>query len=339
MSSLAKRYNISDVGLAKVCRKLQIPVPPRGYWAKVRNGYKITRPPLPKLLPKQLASATISPLFPVAREIPEEVQKQQAFEAAPENRISEAYFSRKLHPLVQTTKQIVTGKLGASREVAPLNLRVSKNSRERALHLLSALFYACEERGYSVTADKDKGALLIVQEESITFSLEEPSRRITIPESKRKNSWDPRFELEPTGKLTLRVQEWADNVRRSWSDGAKQKLEDKLNDVMCDLVEISLALRKQRLERERQQAIWQEQARQRALYEERKRQLETDIKQLNEATRLRDFAEQIMKRLGTEDDQMLLQSWCDWVLRVAASFDPTSDGAAVFVNRYKMEER
>jgi hypothetical protein len=31
MLNVSKRYNISDVCLAKVCRKMHIPVPPRGY--------------------------------------------------------------------------------------------------------------------------------------------------------------------------------------------------------------------------------------------------------------------------------------------------------------------
>lgn len=31
---VAKKYGISDVGLAKVCRKLSIPLPGRGYWTK-----------------------------------------------------------------------------------------------------------------------------------------------------------------------------------------------------------------------------------------------------------------------------------------------------------------
>ena len=61
MSSLAKRYNISDVALAKVCRKLQVPVPPRGYWARIRNGYKVTKPPLPQLPRGKQTSATVSP--------------------------------------------------------------------------------------------------------------------------------------------------------------------------------------------------------------------------------------------------------------------------------------
>jgi hypothetical protein len=35
--------------VAKACRKLQIPVPPRGYWARVKNGQKIKKPPLPEV--------------------------------------------------------------------------------------------------------------------------------------------------------------------------------------------------------------------------------------------------------------------------------------------------
>jgi len=31
MATLAKKYGISDVGLAKVCRKLSIPLPGRGH--------------------------------------------------------------------------------------------------------------------------------------------------------------------------------------------------------------------------------------------------------------------------------------------------------------------
>ena len=38
MMQVAKRYSISDVGLAKICKKMNIPRPPRGYWAKKSYG-------------------------------------------------------------------------------------------------------------------------------------------------------------------------------------------------------------------------------------------------------------------------------------------------------------
>jgi hypothetical protein len=48
-SEVSKSYGISGVMLGKVCRKLMVPVPPRGYWARVQNGQKIKKPSLPKL--------------------------------------------------------------------------------------------------------------------------------------------------------------------------------------------------------------------------------------------------------------------------------------------------
>jgi hypothetical protein len=49
MRQLAKRYEISDVGLTKICKKMDIPTPPRGYWAKRTNGQCVEKAALPPL--------------------------------------------------------------------------------------------------------------------------------------------------------------------------------------------------------------------------------------------------------------------------------------------------
>lgn len=49
MVVVAPRYGLSDVGLAKICRSLAIPIPSRGYWAKVKAGRIMRRVPLPEL--------------------------------------------------------------------------------------------------------------------------------------------------------------------------------------------------------------------------------------------------------------------------------------------------
>jgi hypothetical protein len=56
VQAVAKSYGISGVRLGKVCRTLQVPVPPRGYWARVQNGYSARRPSLAKRSDRQLAS-------------------------------------------------------------------------------------------------------------------------------------------------------------------------------------------------------------------------------------------------------------------------------------------
>ena len=44
---LAKRIGLSDVAIAKACRKAGIPMPPLGYWAKKAAGKRVSQRPLP----------------------------------------------------------------------------------------------------------------------------------------------------------------------------------------------------------------------------------------------------------------------------------------------------
>jgi hypothetical protein len=56
--TVAKSYGVSSVWLGKVCRQLNVPVPPRGYWARVRSGGKGRKPPLPVLRMKPESTVT-----------------------------------------------------------------------------------------------------------------------------------------------------------------------------------------------------------------------------------------------------------------------------------------
>lgn len=48
VTEVAKELGLSDVAVAKRCRQVQVPVPPRGYWARVSAGQTPRRIPLPK---------------------------------------------------------------------------------------------------------------------------------------------------------------------------------------------------------------------------------------------------------------------------------------------------
>lgn len=45
-SEIANELGISDVAVGKLCEKLQVPKPPRGYWARVEAGQMPRRPAL-----------------------------------------------------------------------------------------------------------------------------------------------------------------------------------------------------------------------------------------------------------------------------------------------------
>ncbi len=98
---LAASYGISNVALAKVCRKLNVPVPGRGYWAKVAAGHPAEQRPLPRTA-KQL-TATIRPVRPksedeVAARVPttETLNRIGSIDAAP---------TARPHPLTVRTRR------------------------------------------------------------------------------------------------------------------------------------------------------------------------------------------------------------------------------------------
>jgi hypothetical protein len=61
MRQLAEVYGLSDVGLAKICDRHDIPRPGRGYWAKKEHGKPVEHTPLPMQHPNCSISASLPP--------------------------------------------------------------------------------------------------------------------------------------------------------------------------------------------------------------------------------------------------------------------------------------
>jgi hypothetical protein len=51
MQKIAQSFGISDVALAKQCKKANIPVPNRGYWARKQAGKSVIQVALPPRFP------------------------------------------------------------------------------------------------------------------------------------------------------------------------------------------------------------------------------------------------------------------------------------------------
>jgi hypothetical protein len=47
MTTICKRFEISDNGLRKHCKLMNIPTPHNGYWAKLQYGKEVEKTPLP----------------------------------------------------------------------------------------------------------------------------------------------------------------------------------------------------------------------------------------------------------------------------------------------------
>ena len=87
---LAEKYGLSDNGLRKVCKRLNVPMPRRGYWAKVEAGQKVRKTQLPALAKDVTTQFWREPKRERAAADEADVvwlKEREAFEADPENRI------------------------------------------------------------------------------------------------------------------------------------------------------------------------------------------------------------------------------------------------------------
>jgi hypothetical protein len=66
MSRLGMQYGISGNGLKKICDRLNVSYPPRGYWAKLGAGKSVRQTPLLQPLAGTPLQATITPTPPPA---------------------------------------------------------------------------------------------------------------------------------------------------------------------------------------------------------------------------------------------------------------------------------
>jgi hypothetical protein len=121
LSELSKDFGISDVALAKRCRRLGIPIPGRGYWARLDAGQKPYRPKLPERESQwqDQSALTVAPLAsPSSTESPgsnssDESEDERwlceriAFEKRPENAISVEQPPTRWDPVVRTYREML----------------------------------------------------------------------------------------------------------------------------------------------------------------------------------------------------------------------------------------
>ena len=75
--ALAEEFGISGRGLGKICSRFEIPVPPRGYWAKLAARKCVTRIPLPTAKSDVPSEISIQPSPEgLAAALPEEVRSE-----------------------------------------------------------------------------------------------------------------------------------------------------------------------------------------------------------------------------------------------------------------------
>ena len=351
MTKLAKEYGISNVALAKICKKLNIPYPWRGYWRRKETGKAVKQLPLPPNSDPTKQAVTIHrTIRPESLEpISEDTSQRITAEQAPEQKIEVPDRLGKTHRLLSghltEWRSAKVDKYGAiwSGNIRQLNIRVSPKSLSRALRIMNTLFLALEACGYPVGIQEGyKRSLGVrIDGEPIEFGLEEKFRRLDHPDQKnpRLQSWErERHQYVPSGILFLKITQWGvDGLQKTWSDRKTSKLESCLNDVVAGLLKVAEAAKARRLKQEQEEQLRREAERRRQEEERkwqeelaRRQRLEQEAASWVKAQQLRAylaaFKDMLNDKHGEVQSGSQADQWLTWAHQHADRLDPLVNG-------------
>jgi hypothetical protein len=224
LTKLAASYNLSDNGLRKICIKMDIPLPQAGYWAKIKYGKKVKAIPLPDLKPNGKIEYVLNPRFDKIKVIrPTNL---------PEIKIIDDL--KNLHPILKTAVRYING--DKTEWMDTLLLNVSENNRNRALRILDAIFKELEKSGYIIDLERKlrvRIPMAVDNDIKIQFDLRERTNMKRIEES--QNNYK-KVENVFNGLLELRLYIWGWDLKKTFTDNPKNKVEDYLPEFIHNMI-------------------------------------------------------------------------------------------------------
>lgn len=354
---LSEKYGLSDVGLAKACKRMDIPRPPRGYWRKKETGLEVHRAPLPK--PKEGTQLEIE-FDPSDRPARGWKRGERDSDSTPQPlELVASLLSPEVHSLVTASlkhyERAKEGKDGilSTKAKRCVPISVSRDHLDRSLRLLDAVFRAWEDKGNRVeipTSEEGRAALLCAGEEAIEITIVEEVKEIELEPTEEellqpKWTWKRRVEARPSGKLTVslagnRIAE-SRSFHRRYRDGLDAPVEERGGRILQAALEYVEARRLYREEAARKHAEWRERQRQWDLEwqrrEEARRRREEEARRVealleaaekwNRARRLREFIEACEAEIiATKGSGEKAEKWTAWARSIADGLDPLKTG-------------
>ncbi|WP_186125754.1 hypothetical protein [Burkholderia gladioli] len=263
VSTVSRRYDLSDNGLRKICIKLGVPLPPVGYWARLRAGQHVKRLPLPRhdgpttFEAYPLAYTRRSALSDDAAASKVDIEAE---EARPENRVIPNDSGDWKHPLIkafakyarQVEKRIAEEekprrsdkweprlwalyderKPGGLFDLggAHAAIIVTPALRHRALSIADAFFIALEGRGFKVKL-QDSTTLISYRDIAMMFRLSEMVQKVGSGHS--RDAWEALGRL----RIVLRQARYEPHLIKEIKarDEADVTIESQLNGVLARL--------------------------------------------------------------------------------------------------------
>jgi len=344
--TLSKKYSISDVGLRKICIRLNIPLPKNGHWQKVQYGKKVTKTPLPPADKQEEITFSIrdknsneivkelSPLKVLQKEIEEQLK----------NKLDVPEHLTNPDQLIRNSRDKLSGKLKytdndyTQRRRESINITVSKEQQSRALKIMDTLVKALKARNHTFKpADFYSDAC--IKEQMIEISLREKTSRI---KKETQNGWGNMYDYKENGLLIIKIDK---SYRcKEFIDG-KLPLEKQLSLIIASLEILAI-----------KELEWKEECRIRREEEERKKKLRLEFEKrqdedlkafretLNKAERwhkaknLRNYINEVeSKAIACNNLTEETQTWLTWARKKAEWYDPFIESNDELLNEINKE--
>lgn len=359
--TIAPRFDVSDVVLAKVCRRAAIPIPERGFWAKRKVGAAAQ---IPKLTPRPLGMSEelvigrgynrywdlglseaelLKPVPdpPTFAELEDEVRRRAA--AAIRKVPSRAALT---HPSIR--KLLEEDALRRKKQLLDRYTyswdkpRFDSPVEKRRLKILSALFIALARSGATPW-------LRNYRHDPLEFGVRVGHQQVIFDLTPIVEGKQSKEDTTPD-LLRLSIKRWRgrDEVHRSWQDDSDTKLEDHLTTIAVELLVSGELMyresvqsfhswrieRKRNLEecirREKEEAERRERERLAALQQARIDRLMKEAAALRLARDIRAYVVAVRtenERNGSRIPTEEVESWAHWALQQADTIDPVRRGA------------
>lgn len=332
MSELAKAYHISDVGLRKICKRLNVPIPIAGHWQRVKAGRMVKRTPLPE------SSAEDNYVMLNKLEAGENkpgnnqtLLEQMEQDIAADKRIDIKALQKgtTLHPLADQAKRALESKehmvyAGGIRmyrtDSDDIEIKaITPSVINRLCRFFSLLLKAFEIRGYRVEIN-GYGTYAVINEQRIKILARE---KLKQGPSKDKYST---YDYAATGIATFKMDSY---TIKEWTDKT-QSLEDQLIQVIAKLELQAKLDNEAQIEREAYWARLKAEKEAREAPQRRKEQELQDFKRLlalanrwKQTEILREFLDSVKDPNTKVPFPCQGDDWLTWAQKKADWYDPT----------------
>jgi hypothetical protein len=353
MSRLAEEFGISGNGLAKVCDRLKVPYPPRGYWAKKEAGKPVVTFKLPPREDGVPETADIHPSPP--KPAPSPKAAQAAAEAV--EQVADIVVPKNLDALHPRVQAWITNHTKRQKEREQENKRrrhdhrwtppIMRDLTERDLYrfrVTSAIFFGIERAGGKIEKSPIFGKItFLIDGHNVECSIAEKMVK-SLKQRDEQRNWTAypdhhQSGLESSGYLRVSITTYLAGRQPQWIETDKTKIGKLLPDIVGAIIAAGPILEQAKREREAQQQRYREEEARR--YEAR-RLKEIDDKRWNrfrefssgwdERAKLLRFLAEIEARIAVEGDVAvegrLLSDWISWATAKTEALNPFRAGTA-----------